>query len=88
MIWRLWHFLVVGHQWRIISNVFNPGMGAGQGSYIGSIYADDDKRRFWGFTEVVMRCECGSVRIKRIGNHTGIKNQEELNELERLAKLQ
>lgn len=87
MIRRLWHFWIIGHRWRVAWTHYNPGIFGKVTTYV-TPNCEDSKQGWWGFTEIALRCDCGAFKRKRlIGDHAGIKDTEELLELERLAKL-
>lgn len=82
MLYRLWHALVVGHAPRVMSTRFNRNFPCS-----GSVTNEDERRVLWGFTEVVMSCQCGRIWKRRfIGDHSGISTASELEALERMAK--
>lgn len=79
---RLWHLLIYGHNWRLLSAAYNKP----QEYYL--VPRDwDSKQAVWGFTEIILRCDCGALKTRRvIGDHSGMKAALELAELERTLR--
>lgn len=82
MLKRMWHFFVVGHGWKALSAAWNLPLARYSAPSL-----ESEMRAAWGFTEIVVMCSCGAVRkIRPIGDHTSIKSNLELLELERLLR--
>ena len=90
MLKKFWHFLI-GHNFKTITAVYNkpvpPSFAGGSMSMIPTEVEDFLMPFMHGQTEVMDQCSCGAVRIYRlIGDHSGIKSQKELEELNRMMK--
>ncbi len=82
MIRRLRHFLS-GHDWTIVSAVFNPKVG-----YYGLWPGNTDQwRAAVGFTVILESCHCGATKtVTPLGDHSGVKAQTELETLNRMMR--
>jgi hypothetical protein len=66
----------------VLSAVYNSGTNQVRGNYV---CGEDERATVWGWTEVLMQCDCGAVKILRpVGNHSGLKSAGEVADLERL----
>lgn len=85
MVRRLWHVLVIGHQWVVASARFTPG----DPKQTNWMVMDETRKQIgYGWTEVWLRCRCGTDKaVRLIGDHSGVQGAAELVELERLANL-
>ena len=79
MIHRFQH-LLFGHSYRIMSSVFNPPLPRAYDTFSDA----EDRKIYWGFTEVFLSCSCGKYRkIHLIGDHN---SAAELESLKRIAR--
>lgn len=70
------------HQWKVISAAYVAPKAA---AFRGLDFMDECL--IHGFTTIVEHCECGMTRDRSmLGDHSGIKQQSELNELERMIR--
>jgi len=84
MLKRLYHALIVGHRFRMLSCVFND---ANPSAAVWGCYTVDSLRCLWGYTLVVLSCECGKRKqLRLMGDHRGMATDLELQELERMTK--
>lgn len=86
MLRRMWHWLVVGHRWKMISNIYMAGTGRAP---ILSDYMVQEHHRHatWGWTDIIWACPCGKQKRTRLtGDHTKITSLSEVDELERMFR--
>lgn len=83
---RLKHWLS-RHEYRVMSAVFTKPRAD---DFCFTFFAPSnhsEKQMAYGFTTIYMLCECGKLRIVELyGDHSGVKAQGELAELERMAR--
>ncbi len=70
------------HNWKIVTAVYIPPVGC-----CWTPTCHDYKMAAYGFTEIIERCDCGARRFAEVlGNHSGIKSEQELEMLERMIQ--
>lgn len=85
MIRRLWHRLVVGHHWKIVSSAYNRGTNQAPGTY--EMAEEHKRQQCWGWTDVMYACPCGATKRHRLtGDHSKITSISEVDELERMLR--
>jgi hypothetical protein len=87
MLKRIWHALVVGHQWKTYRESYAPGTDQVK---VFGIRSETDRYEVYGFTTEYSRCECGATKKYRTVGipEDKIEGSSEIEQLRKMAGLQ